>query len=65
MLAAYLECAGSIDSSAEKRRALVALLHRRGLAPEQVSAITAFAEREISSSSEREAVLREAVNPKP
>ncbi len=62
MLAAYLECAGSIDSSTEKRRVLVAFLHRRGIAPDQVSAVTAFAERDISSRSEREAVLREALN---
>ncbi|MGH9441569.1 MAG: hypothetical protein ACRD16_04800 [Thermoanaerobaculia bacterium] len=64
MLAAYLECAGSIDSSSEKRRAVVALLRRADLAPEQVTALTIFAEREISSSSEREAVLREAANRK-
>ena len=61
MLAAYLDCAGSIESSAEKRRVLLAFLHRGGLAPDQVSAITSFAERDIASRNEREAVLREAV----
>jgi hypothetical protein len=64
MLAAYLECAGSIDSSSEKRRALIVLLRRGNLASDQISAVTAFAERQISSSSEREAVLREAANRK-
>jgi hypothetical protein len=62
-VSAYLECAGSIESSAEKRRAAVALL-RHGLTPDQASLVTRFAEHEISSSSEREAVLREATNGK-
>ena len=64
MLAAYLECAATIDSSSEKRKSVVALLRRADLAPDQVAEITVFAEREIDSSSERETVLRDAANRK-
>ncbi len=58
---AYLECAARIDSSSEKSRALRALLARANLAPDQRKAVMDFAEREISSSSERETVLHAAV----
>jgi hypothetical protein len=58
---AYLECAGSIESSSEKARAIRALLATGTLSPEQRQMILDFAEREISSSSERESVLHAAL----
>jgi len=58
---AYLECAAGIDSTSEKGRALRILLARPDLSPEQKKSVMDFAEREISSSSEREAVLHAAV----
>jgi hypothetical protein len=58
---AYLDCAGSIDSSSEKGRAIRALLAAGTLSPAQRKTILDFAEREISSSSERESVLHAAI----
>jgi len=58
---AYLDCAGSIDSSSEKGRAIRALLAAGTLSPDQRKAVLDFAEREISSSSERELVLHAAL----
>lgn len=59
--AAYLDCAGSIDSSSEKGRAIRALLAAGNWSPDQRKRILDFAEREISSSSERESVLHAAI----
>jgi len=58
---AYLECARTIESSSEKSRAVRALLERAALDPGERRAVMDFAEREISSSSEREAVLHAAL----
>jgi hypothetical protein len=58
---AYIDCAAAIDSSSEKGRAIRALLAGGTLSPEQRKTILDFAEREISSSSERESVLHAAV----
>jgi hypothetical protein len=58
---AYLDCAASIESSSEKARAIRALLAAGSLSPDQRKSILDFAEREISSSSERESVLHAAL----
>jgi hypothetical protein len=59
MVAAYLDCASTIESSSEKRRAAVALLRRGDLESSAKSAVTEFAEHEIESRSERLAVLHQ------
>jgi len=58
---AYIDCAAAIDSSSEKGRAIRALLAGGTWSPEQRKRILDFAEREISSSSERESVLHAAI----
>ena len=60
--AAYLECARTIESSSEKGRAIRALLEKATLSPDQRKALMDFAEREIASSGEREAVLHAALS---
>lgn len=59
-VAAFLECARTISSSSEQRHAAVALLARTDLSREEIQQAISFAEREIDSSSERDAVIREA-----
>ncbi|HET7451758.1 MAG TPA: hypothetical protein VFL12_03395, partial [Thermoanaerobaculia bacterium] len=60
--ASYLECARTIESSSEKGRAVRALLDKATLTADERKTLMDFAEREISSSSEREAVLHAAVS---
>ncbi len=58
---AYLDCARTIDSSSEKARAVRALLEKATLTADQRKAVMDFAEREIASSGDREAVLHAAL----
>ena len=59
--ASYVDCAATIDSSSEKGRAMRALLASGTLTADQRKAVLDFAEREISSTSERESVLHAAL----
>jgi len=59
---AFLACAGTIDSSSEKGRAIRALVEKASLSADQRKGVMDFAEREISSSGEREAVLHAALS---
>ena len=58
---AYLDCARTIESSSEKGRAVRSLLEKASLTADEKKSVMDFAEREISSSSERESVLHAAL----
>ncbi len=60
--AAYLACARTIESSSEMGRAIRALVEKASLTADQRKSVMDFAEREISSSGEREAVLHAALS---
>jgi hypothetical protein len=59
-VSAFLDCARTIASSTEQRHAVLALLVRKDLSRDEIQQAISFAEKEIDSTSERDAVIREA-----
>jgi hypothetical protein len=62
VLRSYFSCVGTIASSNGQREALVALLERGNLPASDVAKVMHFAQEQIASTSEREAVVNRAAD---